>query len=107
MKLAELEPRLLKISAPDSWSTIENMAEADGICFLCPVCFAKNNGPVGTHSIICWKPHVPLEQSPGPGRWELVGTSLADVTFRAGSSSIFLTTAPCQAHFFVRNGEIC
>jgi hypothetical protein len=107
VKLLELEPRLLKITAEDSWHEVESIAEADGICFLCPVCFVQNKGNVGTHSIICWKPHVPQMQTPGPGRWELIGTSLADVTFRAGSSSVFLTTAPCKAHFFVRNGEIC
>jgi hypothetical protein len=107
MRLLELEPRFLKITAPDEWDTKDiGIAEADGIIFLCPVCFVTNNGNVGTHSIICWKPHVPLERSPGPGRWNFLGTGFEDITLQAGSSSIFLTTADCKAHFHITNGEI-
>lgn len=83
-------------------TTIEN---ADGICFLCPVCFEKNKGPIGTHAIICWRPRVPAEMSPSPGRWEFQGTSIDDLTLVAGSSSIKLESG-CQAHFFVTKGEI-
>jgi hypothetical protein len=107
MRLAELEPTFVKIINPNLFTT-ENVGiqDADGLQFLCPVCFKENNGPVGTHSIICWKPQVPLTQEPGPGRWNFLGTSLEDITLQAGSSSIFLTTAPCKAHFFIRNGGI-
>lgn len=107
MKLRELEPRLLKILASDRWNCEGvSLADADGVIFLCPVCFKNNGGPVGTHSIICWKPSVPLAQSPGPGRWNLIGTSIDDLTLQAGSSSVLLQGAPCRAHFFIRNGEI-
>lgn len=106
MRLLDLKPRLLKIDAADSWEWIESVAEADGIIFLCPVCWTQNSGSVGTHSIICWKPHVPLTRAPGPGRWNLVGSSLSDLSLRAGSSSVLLQGAPCKAHFFVENGNI-
>ena len=106
MRLIELEPRFLKITQPDSWNTDVSKDEADGIMFLCPVCFVANKGNVGTHSIICWRPHVPQTQSPTTGRWEMLGTGFNDLTLQAGSSSIFLNTASCAAHFFITNGEI-
>jgi hypothetical protein len=85
---------------------VEALAQADGVQFLCPVCFAANKGTIGTHSIICWRPRVPPDVCPKPGRWEFVGTGLHDLTLVAGSSSIFLQTAKCGAHFFIRNGLI-
>jgi hypothetical protein len=106
MKLRELEPQFLKITTETSWSHVDSIAEADGIIFLCPVCFKTNNGPIGTHSIICWTPKVPLTITPGPGRWNLVGTSYDDLTLTAGSSSIHLTGEGCGAHFYIQGGEI-
>jgi hypothetical protein len=73
--------------------------------FLCPKCFATNGGARGTHSVICWSPGVPQEMRPGPGRWQLQGTSLDDLTLVAASSSVKLEGG-CEAHFFVRNGAI-
>ncbi len=84
---------------------VATLAEAEGIFFLCPVCFKANGGPVGTHGIICWTPKVPPDAQPGPGRWELVGSSFEDLSLRAGSSSIKLTGG-CEAHFHVTNGNI-
>jgi hypothetical protein len=107
MRLKELEPQFLKITSEDHWICEGvSLVESDGLLLLCPVCFKTNGGKRGTHCIICWKPHVPLTQSPGPGRWNFIGASLDDVTLQAGSSSVFLTAAPCRAHFFIRNGEI-
>ena len=124
MKLLELDPQFIKreirpchIGAPDCITIsehteheyhvpVDNITEADGIIFLCPVCFVANKGDVGTHAIICWRPRVPLDIKPGPGRWEFHGTGLNDLTLTAGSSSIFLTTAECKAHFFITAGEI-
>jgi hypothetical protein len=80
---------------------------ADGIKFLCPKCFVTNSGPVGTHAIICWRPHVPAEIVPGPGRWEFEGDSIHELTLVASSSSISLPgPGGCLAHFFVRKGSI-
>jgi hypothetical protein len=105
VRLRELEPTFLRIESEGHYQMVDELP-ADGVQFLCPVCFHTNNGPIGTHSIICWAPHVPQTEPPIPGRWELVGTSYDDLTLRAGSSSVLLQTAPCKAHFFVRNGEI-
>ena len=82
-----------------------SLAEADGIQFLCPKCFAKNGGPRGTHQVLCWRPRVPAGVQPGPGRWEVVGTSFDDYSLVAGSSSVALQGG-CAAHFFVTNGQI-
>ncbi len=106
MKLTDLEPKFLKRENDHSFWFHTGIAEADGIEFLCPVCFQKNGGPVGTHAIICWTPQVPQTTDPVPGRWNMQGTSFADLSLIAGSSSVFLTTAACKAHFFVKSGEI-
>lgn len=90
----------------EEWHHVDAIADADGVQFLCPVCFTKNGGPVGTHSVICWRPRVPSDVCPKPGRWELVGTGYADLSLVAGSSSVLLQDAPCKAHFFVTNGQI-
>jgi hypothetical protein len=107
MRLTELEPQFLIRESNESWWHVDSIVGAEGIIFLCPVCFVMNKGNVGTHSIICWTPQVPLSVSPGPGRWEMLGTGYSDLTLRAGSSSIFLTSeGGCKAHFFIDNGNI-
>ncbi len=105
MKLIELEPHFIKIINSNSWTTDSSPQDADGIQFLCPKCFSDNKGPMGTHMIICWKPHVPQTFYPVPGRWNIVGNSYDNLSLVAGSSSVLLTGG-CKAHFFVRNGEI-
>lgn len=85
--------------------TVHELAEADGVIFLCPKCHATNGGPVGTHSVICWRPRVPPDVDPKPGRWEFQGTGLGDLALVAGSSSVLLMGG-CNAHFFVRGGDI-
>lgn len=110
MRLVELEATFLQIKEPGRlYQEVNNITDAHGIQFLCPVCFVKNGGSVGTHSVICWDPRgVSPDETPGPGRWEMVGTCLDDLTLRAGSSSIKLNTGPdgCEAHFYVENGAI-
>jgi hypothetical protein len=107
MRLVDLDAKFLKRSADDCW-TCEgvSLADADGLMLLCPVCFRTNGGKVGTHAVICWQPHVPQTALPGPGRWNFQGTGIEDLTLVAGSSSVLLQGAPCQAHFYVRGGAI-
>lgn len=115
MRLSELEPEFLQIVTEKSFQRHDYFARADGIIFLCPVCFRTNGGPVGTHSVICWQPHVPQSMPPVPGRWSFQGTGYEDLTLVAGSSSILLTCTCkpeeqpctcCKAHFYVRGGNI-
>jgi hypothetical protein len=90
----------------EHWVHVDTIAEAHGIMFLCPQCFGEDPpGPVGCHMMICWRPFVPPHVTPKPGRWELVGTGLDDLTLVAGSSSIKITGG-CNAHFFVGGGAV-
>lgn len=116
MRLTALDPQWVKIIdyRPDgslnSYHRCE-MAEAQGLLFLCPKCFATNNGPVGTHSILCWSRSrgVPDAIQPAPGRWTWTGTGFDDVTFDGdppGSArSILLTGEGCGWHGFITAGE--
>jgi hypothetical protein len=108
VKLTELDPHFLKCTEPlgfDHADEIEDLAEAEGLMFLCPTCFRANKGATGTHSIIVWRPTVSRDVFPGPGRWDFVGTGYHDLSLKAGSSSVQITGG-CRAHFFVRNGRI-
>lgn len=111
MKIVELEPIFIQLlqaeteSASFMMAMVEEMKEADGIRFLCPKCFMTNGGRSGTHSVICWRPKVPLNVNPTPGRWEFEGKGFFDLTLVAGSSSIQVGSG-CMAHFFIERGEI-
>ena len=105
MDLSGLDPQFLCVEQPGTYRHVDTAEEADGIMFLCPVCFKKNGGPIGTHSVICWTPAVSLSEPPGPGRWRFEGTGYEDLTLVAGSSSILLKGG-CNAHFFIRSGKI-
>ena len=85
---------------------VETLAEADGVQFLCPLCFKQNGGPVGTHWVHCWfVGKVPDGTEPGPGRWNPSGTGLHDLTFvPLGAVSVQLLSG-CRWHGHVRNGE--
>ena len=78
-----------------------SFAQADGVIFLCPLCYAKNGGEVGTHSVLVWFAgrKVPAEVRPLP-RWAVSGTSVDDLTL---SPSIDLRGG--DWHGWVRNGE--
>lgn len=109
MRLTELEPEFLRRSG-ESWIPVASFSEADGLMFLCPACFEKNGGNVGTHRMVCWRPHIPLEVTPGPGRWNFEGTSFEDFTLQPGPLSegkrSVQAQGGCNAHFHINNGEV-
>lgn len=87
---------------------VHTLAEADGIFFLCPKCFAANGGKVGTHGVLCWfEDRVPDDVVPGPGRWKPTGTGYDDLSFVPGkhSNSVLLLGDGCGWHGFVTNGS--
>ncbi len=106
--LRELEAEFLKLDSldPKVYGRVPTLAEADGLMFLCPKCFAANNGHVGTHMVLCWfEGKVPDDLDPKPGRWNPVGTGLDDLTFVAGKkSNSVLLIGGCDWHGFVANG---
>lgn len=80
-----------KNGEPIMWSTgdnkrtsfehVERVADAHGIKFLCPKSFAKNNGPVGTHSVYIFFTGSPYAGHNTKGeevRWQVVGGSTID-----------------------------
>lgn len=87
---------------------VETLAEADGVFFLCPKCFAANGGRRGTHGVLCWfVGKVPGDVEPKPGRWNPSGTGLDDLTFvEPGAFSVLLTGAEgCKWHGYVSKGD--
>jgi hypothetical protein len=91
---------------------VATLAEADGVQFLCPKCFATNRGPVGTHSVCCWfVGKVPDDAFPKPGRWIPNGAGLDDLTFSGAQgkgASVNLDMGDgkgCLWHGHVKNGE--
>lgn len=115
MRLTALDPHFLILAPPGadySYRETDAIAEAQGVMFLCPVCFVANHGAVGTHRIICWSRSrgVPDEMDPKPGRWSLDGSGYQDLTLNGdppgAARSVLLQTAPCAAHFHVTAGEV-
>jgi len=114
VRLTDLEPTFLRIeqNSPRGervFGETDTMQGADGVMFLCPKCFQANAGPVGTHVMICWRPHVPLTFTPQPGRWEFAGTGYGDLTLNAPpglSARSVQIQGGCLAHFHITNGEV-
>ncbi len=107
MKLRpDLEGVLVKVVSLDKFRAVNTLAEAQGIVFLCPLHYAKNQGPVGTHSFLVWFKDrgVPDDMTP-PNRWTVTGgTSLDDLTL-APSIAPENAKATCQWHGFVKHGS--
>jgi hypothetical protein len=92
-------------------SPVERFEDAQGIRFLCPLCFEKNNGAVGTHSIqITFEDRgVPDEfgthnDAGNPVRWKVVegSTCIDDLKL---SPSIALLSG-CKWHGYIGNNEV-
>ena len=108
MRFTACDPKLI-VRTEKGWVETGHIPEADGVIFSCPECI-RLKGPSGggVHSIICWRPVVPIdpERYTGPGRWEIQATCWEDFTLVAGSSSVLLSSSPCHAHFLVQNGDV-
>lgn len=108
MRILELDPRFLTVEKPGHLRNVDTLDLAHGVRFLCPKCFAANQGPIGTHAIICWfRGKVSDSEVPGPGRWDALGTGLSDLTLTrldGGKTSILLTSGCCW-HGYVHDGQ--
>lgn len=137
MRLIELEPRFIRYDEreemsdmvagdPLTWHErgkpietrlvkrqylpmVQTLAEAQGIWMLCPLCFARNGGPIGTH--ICTATFagrgVPdhlgtHNDQKQPVRWNVSGSGFADLTL---APSIQLLGG-CNWHGFITAGAV-
>lgn len=89
---------------------VQSIDEAQGIWFLCPVCFTKNGGAKGTHSCEVTfegrgaKDDEGSHDSAGkPSRWGFSGRTFEDLTT---TPSILLVPPGCGWHGFITNGEV-
>lgn len=114
VRLLNLEPQWLCLTGePGHFDAGVSRWFAQGLMFLCPLCYVKNGGPIGTHSVICWsRTHgVPDSEKPGPGRWMWQGKDFSDLTIigdpPGNARSIDLSVSPggCGWHGFITNGE--
>ena len=111
MKLTELEPVWIRHEVREDGHysiRVDSLAEADGIRFLCPKCYASNGGRIGTHQVVCWfEGRVSDDVQPGPGRWKPQGDSFENLSFVSGrKSNSVLLLGGCNWHGFVTNGEV-
>lgn len=110
MRISQLKAELIwKLDPIDLSfrSDCESIAEAQGVQFLCPKCYAENNGEVGTHAIMCWFNNrgVPDRVQPAPGRWNAAGTTIEDLTFVGpGNVSVLLLGPGCGYHGLIEKG---
>lgn len=113
MRLRDLEAEFLRYEKREDGIyhvRVDNIAEAQGVMFVCPLCYANLGKREGAHSVICWSRSrgVPEDASPGPGRWKLDGTSLDDLTLNADppnqNRSVQLNGG-CGWHGHVTNGD--
>ena len=107
MKLIDLKPAFTNHVNDDEEYYDVPFSEANGIVFLCPECLRRkaNGEKLHVHSVLCWNPSVPKTVSPKPCRWNMVGTGFNDLSLINGSSSIALHGG-CDAHFWIKNGEV-
>jgi hypothetical protein len=121
MKLRDLNASFLGNVAPDgsSYQMLDTIDGAQGVIFQCPKCAeGKEAGEedgrrffVGVHSVICWfvnprnAPRVSDDINPKPGRWNISGESLDDLTFTGPGASSVLLTSGCGWHGFVTGGD--
>ena len=107
MNLRSLEAELFA-HVPNGVRYVDTLAEAQGVMFLCPKCYQTNGGDIGTHMVMVFFADrgVPADAKPGPGRWQVSGTSIDDLTL---SPSINLDCGPeprgCCWHGWVKNGD--
>jgi len=94
---------------------VETVAEADHVMFLCPSCFEKNSGEVGTHSVMVTFEGRSVPDEAGtrdsegkPSRWAASGSTINDLVL---TPSILLDAKRkadegCHWHGFVGSSGI-
>ena len=88
---------------------VDRLEDAQGVQFLCPVCFRDNGGPVGTHMVEVTFAGRGVADEDGmhndkgaPVRWQVTGSGFADLTTKPS----VLLLGGCNWHGFITNGEV-
>jgi len=116
MRLVDLEPSFRRHEERREGSKLQRydirvptIAEAQSVEFLCPACFTKNGGNVGTHLVIVTfrdrgvPDHLGSQsKNGGPSRWSVSGDSFENLTLQP---SIDITPG-CSWHGFITNGQV-
>ena len=123
MRLSQLEAKLVRYetrpheSQAAGWTSeylvkVNSLADAQGIMLLCPACFARNNGSVGTHMIEVSFADRNVQDHQGsknregkPSRWTVSGSSCDDLTLRPSILIDQMKPACDGWHGFVTNGD--
>jgi hypothetical protein len=79
------------------YEELPTMQGADGVTFFCPF------GGKKACSIVLWSYDVPASVTPGPGRWEMTGTGLHDLTLHP-SVDMSRGSCACKWHGWIKNG---
>jgi hypothetical protein len=115
MRLEELEPTFVRYETKEAEYLIKvpDLKSAQGIKFLCPSCFVKNSGSIGTHGLEVTFSGRGAKDNQGsrnrlgkPSRWNVSGSCYADLTL---TPSILIDPAKpaCDGwHGFITNGEV-
>jgi hypothetical protein len=98
----------LRTGPADYIVDVSTVGEAQGVSFLDPVEFVKNSGPVGTSMVVCWFKGrgVPDDVVPGPGRWDVSGSTFEDLTLNPSVDLTMGGKHPGWWHGWVQNGEV-
>ena len=96
MKLLELDATFVKHLTDGNFIEVATLKEADGVLFDCPKC--------QRHSILTWNRSIPSNIEPGPGRWDMRGNGLHDLTLTP-SIDLSRNNTGCLWHGYVTNGD--
>lgn len=119
MKLSLLEPKFVRYETGRTiFATADHdgnftvgvpFASAQGIQFLCPLCFTKNVGPVGTHlcDVTFADRGVPDDlgshNKEGKAvRWTVTGDTFENLT----TTPSILLEGGCAWHGYITNGDV-
>lgn len=97
MKLTDLEAQFHRLTLNDGIEYVDELADAQGVMFLCPL------GHDHMVDVLFRNRGVPDAATPGPGRWDVSGANLSDLTL---SPSVHLPGVGCGWHGWIRNGEV-
>jgi hypothetical protein len=88
---------------------VEALEQAQCVWLLCPKCFLKNGGEVGTHGCeVTFEGRGVLDSQGShnnqgkPTRWTVSGTGFDDLT----TTPSVLLQGGCNWHGFITNGEV-